>query len=220
MARVRGEERRGQVQPPDDHPLLLDGLEQLFARQGDFSVLARAGDGVEALDAVRRLRPEVLILDLKMPRLDGLAVLRAVQSERLPTRVVVLTAALEDSAVMEMVGLGVGGVVLKELAPRVLVEAVREVHAGGRWLEGRAVGRALEQMVRREAGQRQAAAQLTPREIEIVRQVASGLRNKEIAKRLGISESTVKIHLHNIYEKLGVDGRVELTLYAQARGLV
>ena len=183
-------------------------------------MLARAGDGVEALDAVRRLRPEVLILDLKMPRLDGLAVLRAVQSERLPTRVVVLTAALEDSAVMEMVGLGVGGVVLKELAPRVLVEAVREVHAGGRWLEGRAVGRALEQMVRREAGQRQAAAQLTPREIEIVRQVASGLRNKEIAKRLGISESTVKIHLHNIYEKLGVDGRVELTLYAQARGLV
>lgn len=204
----------------DDHSLLLDGLEQLFRQEGGFSVLGRASDGVEALDAVRRLHPDVLILDLKMPRLDGLAVLRALASERLPTRVVLLTAELEESSVTEAVRLGVGGLVLKELAPRVLVEAVCQVHAGGRWLEGRAVGRALEQLLRREAGERAAAALLTPREIEIVRRVASGLRNKEIAKRLGISESTVKVHLHNIYEKLRVDGRVALTLYAQAKGLV
>jgi DNA-binding NarL/FixJ family response regulator len=204
----------------DDHPLLLDGLENLFGLEQDIQVLARCGDGVETLRAVREHQPDILILDVRMPRMDGVAVLRAMKKEKLQTRVVLLTVALDEDEVLEAIRLGVRGVVLKEMAPQLIVQCVRKVHAGGEWLERSSVGRALEKMLRREAGMQQVAGLLTPREIEIVRLVASGRRNKAIAETLSISEGTVKLHLHNIYGKLGVDGRVALTLYAQNKGLV
>jgi DNA-binding NarL/FixJ family response regulator len=204
----------------DDHPLLLDGLENLFGLEQDIQVLARCGDGVEALRAVREHQPDILILDLRMPRMDGVAVLRAMKQEKLRTRVVLLTVALDEDEVLEAIRLGVRGVVLKEMAPQLIVQCVRKVHAGEEWLERTSVGRALEKMLRREAGAQQIAGLLTPREIEIVRLVASGRRNKQIAGVLSIGEGTVKLHLHNIYEKLHVDGRVALTLYAQGKGLV
>jgi DNA-binding NarL/FixJ family response regulator len=204
----------------DDHPLLLDGLENLFRLEKDIQVLARCGDGVEALRAVREHQPDILILDLRMPRMDGVAVLRAMKKEKLRTRVVLLTVALDEDEVLEAIRLGVRGVVLKEMAPQLMVQCVRKVHAGGEWLERSSVARALDKMLRREAGAQQIAGLLTPREIEIVRLVASGRRNKEIAEALSIGEGTVKLHLHNIYEKLHVDGRVALTLYAQDKGLV
>jgi DNA-binding NarL/FixJ family response regulator len=106
------------------------------------------------------------------------------------------------------------------MAPQMLVQCVRKVHAGEQWLERRSVGRALEKLLSREAGSREVAGVLTPREIEVVRMVASGSRNKEIADRLSISEGTVKIHLHHIYEKLHLNGRLELARYAQDKGLV
>jgi len=204
----------------DDHPLLLNGLENLFRLEKDIQVLARCGDGVEALRAVREHRPDILILDIRMPRMDGLAVLRALKMEKLRTRVVLLTVALDEDEVLEAIRLGVRGVVLKEMAPQLIVQCVRKVHAGGEWLERSSVGRALEMMLRREAGALQIAGLLTPREIEIVRLVASGQRNKEIAGKLTMSEGTVKLHLHNIYQKLHVDGRVALSRYAQNKGLL
>jgi DNA-binding NarL/FixJ family response regulator len=204
----------------DDHPIILRGLEVLFCVEQDFQVQARCVNGEETLQAVRQYRPDVLVLDLHMPGKDGLAVLREMRQETLPTRVVLLTAALDEDDVLEALRLGVRGVVLKEMAPEMLVQCVRTVHAGEQWLEKRSVGRALEKMLRREAGARQIARLLTPREIEIVRMVTAGLRNKEIAEKLSISEGTVKIHLHHIYEKVHVDGRLELTLYAQDKGLV
>lgn len=204
----------------DDHPIVLDGLENLFHQEPDFKVLARCVNGEETLQAVRTHRPDVLILDIRMPRMDGLAVLRGVKKEKLPTRVVLLTVALDEDDVLEAVRLGVSGVVLKEMAPQLLVQCVRKVHAGGQWLERHSFGRALETMLRREAAGRQIAGILTPREIEIMRMVAGGLRNKEIAEKLFITEGTVKIHLHNVYEKLQVSGRLELTLYARDKGLV
>jgi two-component system, NarL family, nitrate/nitrite response regulator NarL len=106
------------------------------------------------------------------------------------------------------------------MAPHLLVQCVRKVHGGEQWLEKRSVGRLLEKLLQRETAARQLALDLTPREIEIVRLVARGLRNKTIAERLSVKEGTVKIHLHNIYEKLHVDGRLELTLYAQNKGFV
>lgn len=169
---------------------------------------------------MRKHRPDVLILDIRMPRVDGLQVIREMKKEGLPTRVVILTAALDEDKVLEAIRLGVRGVVLKEMAPQLLVQRVRKVHAGEEWLERRSVSLALEKLLRREAGAREVAGLLTPREIDIVRMVASGLRNKEIGTRLSVSEGTVKVHLHHIYEKLGVDGRVALTLYAQSKGLV
>jgi two-component system, NarL family, nitrate/nitrite response regulator NarL len=204
----------------DDHPLLLTGLAQLFQNEPDFEILALCADGAQALEAVRRQRPDLLILDLKMPGKDGLAVLRELHAEGSATRVILLTAALEDGEVLEAVRLGVDGVVLKEAATDVLLRAARQVHAGGQWLERRSVGHALQRTYEREAEARSVAAVLTPREVEIARLVAAGLRNKEIAKRLCISEGTVKIHLHNIYEKVKVPGRIELAFYLQKKGLV
>ena len=204
----------------DDHPIILDGLDHLFRQEGDFKVLARCRDGEETLQAVRKHRPDVLILDLRMPGKDGLAVLREVRKEKQPTRVVLLTAEMSDAEALEAIRLRVNGVVLKEMAPQLLVKCIRKVHAGGQWWEKRSLGRAMETMLRREAGEREIVGVLTPRELQIVRLVASGLHNKEIADKLAISEGTVKIHLHHIYEKLHVDGRLELTLYAQDKGLV
>ena len=204
----------------DDHPIILDGLEMLFRAEQDFQVLARCVNGEETIQAVRQHRPDILILDIRMPGKDGLAVLREVKKDSLPTRAVLLTVGLDEDDLLEAIRLGVRGVVLKEMAPQMLVQCVRKVHAGEQWLEKRSVGRALEKMLLREAGERQVAGVLTPRELEIMRMVAAGLRNKEIAESLSISEGTVKIHLHHIYEKLHLGGRLELALYAQERGLV
>lgn len=115
--------------------------------------------------------------------------------------------------------LGVRGLVLREMAPELLVRCLRQVGAGATWLESRTVTRVLERLLRREAGEREAAAVLTGREIDLVRSIAQGLRNKEIARELGISEGTVKVHLHNIYQKLGLDGRLALLRYARDKGL-
>jgi DNA-binding NarL/FixJ family response regulator len=204
----------------DNHPIILDGLEQLFERGQDFKVLARCGDGEEALRAVRKHRPDILVLDLRLPGKDGLAILREMKRDKLATHVVLLTAAVDEGQVLEAIRLGVRGVVLKEMAPHLLLQCIRKVHAGEQWLEKQSVGRLLEKLLQRETAARQLALDLTPREIEIVRLVARGLRNKGIAERLSVKEGTVKIHLHNIYEKLHVNGRLELTLYAQNKGFV
>ena len=205
----------------DDHPVVLAGLEQLLSLERDFAILGKCANGEEALRAVREHQPDVLVLDLQMPGKNGLAVLRELQAEaRLATRVVVLTASLGDNDVLEAVRLGARGIVLKEMAPDLLVQCIRTVHAGGRWLERGAVTQALDRLMARENAAREAAKLLTARELEIVRLVARGGRNKAIGRELGITEGTVKIHLHNIYEKLGVESRMELALCARDKGLI
>jgi DNA-binding NarL/FixJ family response regulator len=204
----------------DDHPIVLDALEQLFRLEDGLEVVGRCRDGEATLQAVRTLEPDVLVLDVRMPGPDGLDVLRALDAERSATRVVLLTAELEDDQLLEAIRAGARGVVLKDMAPQLLVEAVRTVLGGGQWLEKGLGGRALTKLLQRERGLQEATRHLTPREMEIVRMVAQGLRNRAIAEKVHITEGTVKVHLHNIYEKLGVDGRVELTLYAQGKGLV
>jgi len=204
----------------DDHPIVLDGLENLFRLEPDFRVVARCVNGEECLVAVRRHQPDVLVLDLRMPRKDGLTVLRELHREKNPVKVVLLAGALEEEEVLEALRLGVRGMVLKELAPQMVIQCVRKVHAGEQWLEKQAFGRALETLLRREAGEREAGSVLTPRELEMVGMVARGLRNKEMSERMNISEGTVKIHLHHIYRKLKVENRVDLILYAQSKRLV
>ena len=204
----------------DDHPLILDAMENLFRLEKDLQVVARCLNGDEALQAVRRHQPDILVLDIQMPAKDGLVVLREMRKEKLSTRVVILTATLAGELLTEAVRLGVRGFVLKELAPKLLVQCIRQVHEGALWLEKRLVTSALEKLLEREISTNQATELLTPREIEIIKQVAAGLRNMEISKKLFISEGTVKIHLHNIYQKLGVDSRTKLARYAQEKGLV
>jgi DNA-binding NarL/FixJ family response regulator len=204
----------------DDHPVVLAGLEQLLAQEPDLEIVAACTSGEQALLAVRAHRPDVLVLDLQMPGQDGLAVLRALRAGGDPTPVVILTAALDEQAMLEALRCDVRGVVLKDMAPRLLVQCVRTVAAGETWLEREEIARALAELMRRERAAGAAARLLTPRELEIVHLVALGRRNKEIARQLAITEGTVKIHLSRVYEKLGVDNRVALTLWAQANGLV
>jgi DNA-binding NarL/FixJ family response regulator len=204
----------------DDHPLILEALGNLFRLHEGFEVVAACTNGVEALRAVRLHRPDVLILDLRMPGKSGFDVLRELAAEHLPTRTVLLTAMLEDEEMLEAMRLGVAGIVLKEMAPSSVVLCVQKVHAGEPWLEKRLAGRALDKLMRRETGAREASALLTPRELEIVRMLSRGMRNKEIGVHLSISEHTVKVHLRNIYAKLGVDGRFALLRYAEDKGLI
>ena len=204
----------------DDHPIVLDGLEQLFRLEPDFEVVARCRNGEEALAALRSLHPDLLILDIRMPVLDGLAVLAAREREELPTRVIVLTAAIEPQQVRAALHHGVRGLVLKELAPQQLVETARKVYAGEQCFDSALIGQALQGSALRDEATNRIGRLLTPREREILAMIASGLRNRVIGERLSISEGTVKLHLHHIYEKLAVDGRLELILYAQKHKLV
>jgi DNA-binding NarL/FixJ family response regulator len=204
----------------DDHPLVLSGLERLFESQPDCEVLACCPDGRGALEAVRRHRPDVLILDSRMPVLDGLEVLRILARERSPVSVVFLAESAEEDLIRDAIRLGARGVVVKEMPAGTLLECVRKVHAGEYWLERRSAMHALDKMIRREAAGRELAGVLTPREQEILLLLCRGLRNKQIAETLSISEATVKVHVRHIYEKLHVKDRLALLRHAEARGLV
>ncbi len=203
----------------DDHRIILEGLEQLFRREKDFEVVGTATNGEEALAAVRAKKPDLLVLDVNMPKGNGLWVLKQVHAEKLPTRVVLLTATVDDDDVLEAMQSGVSGLVLKEAAAVNLVDTVRKVQRGERALEPMLVSRALDRLSQREEAKKIVEV-LSRRETEIVKMVAAGLRNKEIAMKLSIGEGTVKTHLHTIYEKLGVHGRVELAMYALERGII
>jgi DNA-binding NarL/FixJ family response regulator len=203
----------------DDHPFILDGLDQLFRAEGDCEIVARSTDGEEALRAIQTFRPDVLVLDVRMPGVDGIELLRRMQALQLPTKVVLLTASLDDARLLEAFRLGASGLVLKESAPRLLVQSVRQVASGEQSWNGKAIAGALRLVLQREQAVAAASSVLTARELEVTRMVASGLRNKEIAARLNITEGTVKFHLHSIYEKLQIDGRYALMSYARDHGL-
>jgi len=203
----------------DDHRIILEGLEQLFRREKDFEVVATATTGESALEAVKKHKPQVLVLDIQMPQCNGLWVLKQIHAEKIQTRVVLLTATLDEDEVLEAMQSGVSGLVLKEAAAVNLVDTVRRVQRGERALEPTLVSRALDRLSQREEAKKIVEV-LSKRETEIVKMVAAGLRNKEIAMKLNIGEGTVKTHLHTIYEKLGVHGRVELTTYSIERGIV
>jgi DNA-binding NarL/FixJ family response regulator len=203
----------------DDHPIVLEGLAALFRSERDIEIVARCVNGEEALETVTRLAPDLLLLDVHMPKLDGFSVVRELVQRKTETRIILLAAALEREEAVEALRLGVRGVVLKELAPDQLVECVRAVFAGDRWIEPRTRNGVVDSLLHRD-DRPAAAALLTPREQELVRMVARGMRNKELALRMNITEGTVKIHLHHVYKKLAVESRLQLVLLAQAQGLV
>lgn len=198
-------------------PIMLACLKQLFAREGDLDVVATCGNGDDIAETLRSESPDILLLDLPFRAESGLATLRQIKAMRLKTRVIFLGVLSPEDELKEAFGLGVRAVVPKEIAPDLLADCVRRVHAGHLWLGDGTVDSAT-------AAQRRGAAPaarfaLTSREIEIVRHISSGLRNRQIAERLRISEGTVKTHLHQIYEKLGLRGRLRLSLYGRDRGL-
>ena len=204
----------------DDHPVVLSGLEHLLRDSAGFDILDRCTSGSEAVTSTRQHRPDVLVLDLHMPGVDGLGVARELHDAGELPATVLLTAQLGEDEFLEALHLGIRGFVLKEMTTSLLVQCVRRVHSGGQWLEKDAASRAMAKLVRREAKGQEIAALLTRREIEVVRMVAKGLTNKEIASELCIAAGTVKIHLQNIYEKVKIGRRVELVRFAQQYELI
>ena len=204
----------------DDHPLVLSALQQLFADEEDINILACCANGEAALEAVNKHQPDILLLDLRMPKLDGLAVLRTLKQQKAPVKIVVLTAGVEEDEVLTAIQLGAQGVVLKESAPEILVNCIRKVFSGDKWLETESVIRALDKFVNQEESFLQLKKILTAREIDLIKLVANGYSNKKIADQCFISEGTVKVHLHNIFDKLGIKNRVELSLYAREKNLI
>jgi len=199
--------------------LILEALEALFRAAGGFAVLARCGDGEEALAAVPRLGPDVLVVDLRMPRVDGLEVVRRLAGVPARPPVVLLVDQRDEREALAALRLGVGGVILKQMPASSLLHCIRSVHAGEPWLERRSAARMIQKLVHDEGAHRDVVRLLTPREIEVVRMVGRGLRNRGIAAELGTSESTIKAHLGNIYAKLGARGRLDLFRFATDKGL-
>jgi two-component system, NarL family, nitrate/nitrite response regulator NarL len=203
----------------DSHPVFLDGLETLLLSDGAFSVQQRCDSGVAALRAILESRPDIAVMDPCLPGMGGIDVLRALRESGLETPVVLLAAAVSETQLLEAVSLGVNGIVLKDMPRRMILQCLHKVHAGGRWIENHAVHSALESVIRRQM-QQDVPGELTPRELDTVRMVARGLRNKAIARQLAISEGTVKTHVRNVYRKLGLDSRVAVRCYAESRHIV
>src|SRR3954453_14205823 len=211
----------------DDHPIFRDGLCRLLALEEDFEVVAQAQDGRQVLEILQQLEPDILLLDLKMPGLDGLATLQRLQATRNKTRVIVLTASDDKNEFVQAMKLGTSGIVLKQTATELLIKSIRKVHAGEIWLDSHTTAAVIRQFVAAEeqappppppvaaqAPRERERSPLSQREREIVALVAQGFKNKEMAEKMFISEQTVKNHLHNIFDKLGVSDRLELALYA------
>lgn len=198
----------------DDHPLILDGIARLMEIETTFQIVASCRDGEAALQAIRRHAPDIALIDYAMPRLDGLGILSAVRSEGIATRIVLLSASMDDWLVHAAVVNGAFGYVVKESAPETLLECLQQVAAGARWYPPEFVNAAVERESSRVKMGVELATRLTVREAQISLLVVDELSNKEIARRLDLSDGTVKIHLHNIYRKAGLAKRSDLVRLA------
>ena len=194
----------------DDHPMIRTALEVLL-RDTAFEIVGTAGTGETTLAEVGRLKPDILLLDLQMPGGTGMEVLRRIRANGTPLRVIVLTAAIDDSSLMEARSLKVQGLVLKNSDPAYLLDCLDRVRHGGTWIDPELNERAT---YLAETLGLDGRPSLAPRERQLVAFVRSGLRNREIADRLGVTEGTVKAYLHAVFEKVRVSSRTELAIRA------
>jgi DNA-binding NarL/FixJ family response regulator len=193
----------------DDHAIVRHGLAQLFATTSDIELVAVASNGEEAIALTREHAPDVVLMDLSMPVLDGVAATAQIVTSS-ASRVVVLTSFGDESRIIDALNAGAAGYLLKHTDPDALIDAVRAAYVGDAPLDPRA-GRVLMEQRRRS----QPAAELTKRELEVLRLVGQGLANKQIARRLGITERTVKAHLTSVFQRIGVTDRVQAALWVQ-----
>ena len=207
----------------DDQDLIRDGLAAIIDSQHDLAVVGVAADGAEAIRAARDLRPDITLMDIRMPGTDGLEATRQLLAdEPLATRVVVLTTFDEDDLVVQALQLGASGFLLKDLPRQHLVDALRAVHDGDLRIAPSITRRLVERRLDRgtDAARTRVLERLTEREADVLRRVATGLTNSEIAGELFLSESTVKTHVSRLLQKLTVRDRVQLVILAYESGLV
>ncbi len=217
---------RIRVMIADDHPIVRDGLKKMLSLEDDIEVVAMASDGREVLDQVAQHQPDIILLDLRMPNLDGISTLQTLQQKNCPAKVIILTASEDKNEFVQAMKLGARGIVLKQTASELIVKSIRKVYAGEIWLDSQTTAAVMRQFASPSAepapvqgGRVRERSPLSAREREIVALVAQGYKNKEMAEKMFISEQTVKNHLHNIFDKLGVSDRLELALYAIHKGL-
>ena len=199
----------------DDHPLMLDGVAGLLVGS-EFEVVARCTDGLAAREAIVQHRPDIALLDIHMPGATGIDLLREARGANWSTRMVLLTASLDSEPLVEAVGLEVDGLVLKHAAGEVLLRCLGSVREGQSWVDREAMAVVIRALSQARTAEPNVA--LSKRELEVARLVASGLRNKEIASTLGITEGTVKMYLHTLFDKLEIGSRVELAMLVRDRG--
>jgi NarL family two-component system response regulator LiaR len=202
----------------DDHPVVRQGLRTFLAVQDGIEVVGEAGDGAEALAQVATLAPDVVLLDLVMPGVDGVAAIAQLVAESPETKVLVLTSFPDDDRLLAAVQAGAAGYMLKDVAPTELANAIRAVARGEAALSSQPAARLLREYARR--GSQSGVALLTAREREVLTLVGRGLANKQIARQLSIAEKTVKTHVSHILSKLGLADRTQAALYAVRTGLV
>lgn len=193
----------------DDHAVMRRGLEELLTASGEITVVGSAADGAQALTEVARAEPDVVLMDLSMPVLDGVAATKQIADAHPDVKVVVLTSFADQVKVIDAIEAGAAGYLLKDAEPDEVIAAVRAAHAGGAPLDPRAARALL------DSRKRASSVSLTPREHEVLQLVAQGLANKQIARRLGISERTVKAHLTAVFQQLGVSDRTQAALWAK-----
>jgi two-component system nitrate/nitrite response regulator NarL len=208
----------------DDHPIFRDGLRKLIESQPEMCVTGESSVGVEVVRLARALQPDILLLDLGLPRRSGLQVLKDLAGLSPPVRTLVLAEAVEESSILEAFYLGAHGIVLKGSPREVLLNSIRSVIAGQYWLDNESVPIVIEALRKFPPSQNGATwgrdYGLTPRELRIVGRVANGSSNRQVGQEFSISERTVKHHLTNVFNKLGISSRLELAVFALEHGLV
>ena len=203
----------------DDHTVVRDGLASILERQEDFQVVGQASNGLEAVERVPALQPDVILMDLRMPELDGVEAMRRIHSERPETRFIVLTTYDSDQYIFDAIEAGAKGYLLKDTSREDLFEAVRAVHRGESGIEPGVAARVLDRFAQLSREEAQAPL-LSGRELEVLQLMAKGSANKQIAVSLSISDSTVKTHVANIFQKLDVSGRTAAVTHALQIGII
>jgi two-component system, NarL family, response regulator LiaR len=213
-------DRRIRLMIVDDHAVVREGLRAFLGLQGDVEVVGEAADGSAALEQAELLRPDVILMDLMMPRLDGVSAMRELRARLPESRVIVLTSFLQDERLLPAIEAGAAGYLLKDAEPSELARAIRAAHAGEAVIDPTVAARLVRALSERTAPQADRSSALTRRELEVLALIGQGRSNKRIAFELGISEKTVKAHVGHLLAKLGVSDRTQAALLAVRQGLV
>jgi NarL family two-component system response regulator LiaR len=204
----------------DDHDVVRQGLQTFLDLMDDIEVVGQASNGVEAVEQTRRLNPDIVLMDLMMPEMDGIEATRQIGTKNPSTKVIVLSSFSDDSKVFSAIKAGASGYLLKDISSAELADAIRAVHKGDPQLHPEIAKKLMNQFVNLQGKSEVVSNHLTPREIEVLRLIAEGMNNTELAQALFISDKTAKTHVHNILSKLDLADRTQAAIYAYKHGLV